>query len=92
MCFRDLRSLLMCLAKFYRCLLNAHHESSLVASSHFCLHLPLVGQHQLWRNYQELVDQVIESVLIAVGGSIAQLEDALDDIATTDPKGITFYC
>ena len=45
----------------------------------------------MWRNYQELVDQVIESVLIAVGGSIAQLEDALDDIATTDPKGITFY-
>ena len=79
----------MHLAKIEGYIRKTHHESSLIPFSHFCHCLPFVDQHQLWRNYQELVDQVLESVLSAVGGSIAQLEAALDDIASTNPKGTT---
>lgn len=43
----------------------------------------------MWRIYQELVDQILESALSAVGGSISKLEKALDRLASTPAKGST---
>ena len=41
----------------------------------------------LFQTYQEIVEQILDMALGAVGGSIESLEKALDEIASQPAKG-----
>ena len=54
-------------------------------------HYPKEFTHQhndLWKDYQGIVENILNFALSNVGGSIDILEDALDILASTPAKGI----
>ena len=44
-------------------------------------------QFSIWREYQQLVESLIDSALSVIGGSVEMLEAGLEDIARREPSG-----
>ena len=64
---------------FFRSHRRLFSENSAGAHSH--------RQFSIWREYQQLVEGLIDSALSVIGGSVEMLEEGLEEIASREPNG-----